>query len=253
MRRFIGAFFLTAFVFGPGSQARADDSKDAKAILDKAISALGGEEKLAAVKTATWKSKGKISIGGNDSDFTAQSTAQGLDRYRGEFEGDFGGNKVSGVTVVNGDKGWRKFADNNMELDKEGVASEKLRSIYLQVIPITILPLKGNDFKVETAGEEKVGDKPALAVKATGPDGKDFKIFFDKESGLPVKLTAKVVGFMGEEFTQDTSLGGYKDFAGIKKATKIVYNRDGEKFMDIEVTEFKVVDKVDPKTFDKPE
>ena len=45
----------------------------------------------------------------NDNEFTGQSTAQGLDRYRAEFEGEFNGNSVKGVTVVDGDKGWRKF------------------------------------------------------------------------------------------------------------------------------------------------
>jgi len=61
------------------------------------------------------------------------------------------------------------------------------RSIYLQVIPIILLPIKRNDFRYEAAGEGKVGDKPALALKITARDGKVFTLFFDKETGLPVK------------------------------------------------------------------
>ena len=177
---------------------------------------------------------------------------QGLDQLRGEFEGDFGGNKFQAVTVLNGDKGWRKFGDMGMELDKDSLANEK-RSLYLQMIPVTLLPLKGKDFKVEAAAEEKVGDKAAVGIKVTGPDGKDFKLYFDKDSGLPVKLVAKVIGFMGEEFTQETTFGTYKDFNGIKVATKIQNKRDGEKFLEQEITEFKLVDKVDPKTFAEPQ
>ena len=155
------------------------------------------------------------------------------------------------MTVLSGDKGWRKFGDTGMELDKDGVANEK-RILYLQVIPVTLVPLKGKDFKVEAAGTEKVGDNPATVLKVTGPDGKDFKLYFDQKSGLPVKQVAKVIGFMGEEFTQETTFGGYKDFGGIKKATKVVSKRDGQKFLSQEVTEFKVLDKVDPKTFAEP-
>jgi hypothetical protein len=114
------------------------------------------------------------------------------------------------------------------------------------------LPLKTKDFKVEAVGEEKVGDKPAEVLKVTGPDGKDFKLYFDKESGLPVKEVAKVIGFMGEEFTQEVTFHDYKDFNGIKKATKTEVKRDGEKFMEGEILEFKVLDKVEPKTFDEP-
>ena len=95
------------------------DEKDATAILDKAIKALGGEEKLSKVKAYSTKIKGVLSFGGNDSDFTATSTHEGLDHFRSEFEGKFGDNDVKGTTVVNGDKGWRKFGDMSMELEGE--------------------------------------------------------------------------------------------------------------------------------------
>ncbi len=136
-------------------------------------------------------------------------------------------------------------------MDADAVANEK-RTIYLQVIPTTIVPLKGKGFKVEAAGEEKVADKPAVVLKVTAPEGKDFKISFDKQSGLPVKLVAKVTGFMGDEFTQETTMTDYKDFDGLKKATKVEAKRDGERFVEVEVLEYKVLDKVDADTFAEP-
>src|SRR6185312_13514780 len=163
MKRFLSAAFTAVFVFAVAGFVRADEA-EVKATLDKAIKALGGEAKLGKIDAYTLKTKGTITFGGNDNDFTSELTAQGLDHYRSEFEGDFGGNKVRGVTVVNGDKGWRKFGDNNMELDVNDVANEK-RTVYLQVIPVTILPLKGKGFKVESAGDEKAGDKSLAVVK----------------------------------------------------------------------------------------
>jgi hypothetical protein len=225
---------------------------DAAAIVEKGIQALGGKEKLGQAKVITWKAKGTIKFGDNESEFTSQTTVQGLDRSRGEFEGDFNGNKFKGITVIAGDKGWRKFGDMSSEIDGDGLANEK-RNLYLQAIPVTLLPLTAKDFKLEAAGEEKVGDRPAAAIKVTAADGKDFQLYFDKESGLPVKAVARVRGFMGEEFTQETSFSDYKDFGGIKKATKIETKRDGQTFVKIEITEFKVLDKVDDKTFAQPE
>src|SRR5208337_4915589 len=130
-------------------------------------------------------------------------------------------------------------------------ANEK-RTVYLHVIPITLVPVHGKGFKVETAGEEKVGDKAAAILKITGPDGKDFTLSFDKESGLPVKQVARVIGFQGQEMTLETTFADYKDFDGIKKATKIEIKRDGEKFQTMELTEFKVLEKVDPESFTEP-
>jgi hypothetical protein len=252
MARFIAAAFVAVLILGSGREARAEGGKDATAILDKAIKALGGEEKLAKVKAATWKSKGTLTLMGNDNEVSSQTTVQGLDHFRQEFEGEFGGNKIKGVTVVAGDKGWRKFGENQMALDKAAVAVTK-RTVYLTMVPITILPLKGKGFKVETAAEEKVDGKPAVGVKATGPDGKEFLLYFDKESGLPVKLKATVVGFMGEDFALETTYGDYKEVGGIKKATKYKSTRDGEKYQDQQVSDFKALDKADAKAFAEPE
>lgn len=227
-------------------------AQDANAVIDKGIKALGGEEQLTKVRVVTWKAKGKITRDGNDNEFSSQVTLQGLDQYRSEFEGTFGGNNIKGVTVINGDKGWRKFGDTAREMDAGAVANEK-RNIYLQVIPATLVRLKGKDFKTELAGEEKIADKPAVAIKVTAPDGKDFKLYFDKESGLPVRLSARVAGFRGEEYNQETTFSNYQVMGGIKKAAKVESKRDGEPFIAQDITDFKVMESsFSPETFAEP-
>jgi hypothetical protein len=246
MGRYFAGFCAMAILFVPGIPARAADG-DAKSILDKGIKALGGEEKLAKAEAFSWKSKGTVNFNGNENEFTGQATVKGLDHFRREF----GSDQFNGVTVLAGDKGWRKFGDNSSDIEGEGVAHEK-RRVYLDVIPITLVLLKDKGFKYEAGAEEKVGDKPAVTLKVTGPDGKDFTLCFDKESGLPIKLVGTVMGFQGQEQNMEVSFGDYKDFDGIKKATKIEVKRDGETFQKFEVTEFKVLDKVDPETFTQP-
>lgn len=240
---------LVSAVYGP---VRAADTKDATPILDSAIKALGGEEKLGKVKAASWKSSGTITFQGSDNQASSQFFVQGLDHFRQEFEGDFGGSIVKGVTVLAGDKGWRSFGGNHMAMDTKAIADVK-RTAYLLLIPITIVPLKDKAFKVETIADATIGGKPALGVKVTGPDGKDFSLYFDKESSLPVRLVAKVIGFMGEEYTQETTFSDYQEMAGIKRATKLSSTRDGEKFIDQQITDFKVLDPVDAKLFAEPQ
>jgi hypothetical protein len=246
MARYFATVFTSAILFVACYTARAAEG-DAKAILDKGINALGGEEKLAKAEALNWKTKGSIKFNDNENDFSGQVTIKGLDHFRRESAGD----QFSVVVVLAGDKGWRKFGDNMTELEGEGLANEK-RRVYLEVIPATLVGLKGKGFKYEAGGEEKVGDKPAVSLKVTGPDDKTFTIYFDKESGLPVKLAAKVVGFQGQENDLETTYADYKDFDGIKKATKIEVKRDGEPFQKMELSEFKVLDKVDPEVFSEP-
>jgi hypothetical protein len=251
MRCIIGTTLFMLLACGFDSSARSADD-NSKATIDKAIQAMGGEAKLGAAKAVTWKTKGKLRFGDNENSFTSQTTVAGLDRYRQEFKGEFGGNQVKALVVLNGDKAWRRFGDMTMELDSDAMANEK-RTVYLQSIPAgMLLPLKTKEFQVESAGEEKVGDADALAIKVTAPDGKDFKLFFDKKTNLPVKLVAVVRGFGGEDFTQETTYSAYKDFGGIKKATKHEATRDGNTFLEAEITDFKVLDQVDPETFAEP-
>jgi hypothetical protein len=246
MGRYFATVFATVICFVPCFPARAAEG-DAKSIIDKGIKALGGEEKLAKVEAFSWKSKGTVNFNGQENEFTGQTTAKGLDHFRREFSTD----QFSGVVVLAGDKGWRKFGDNSSDVEGDGLDQEK-RRVYLDVIPITLVAIKGKGFKYEAGAEEKVGDKPAATLKVTGPDGKDFTLSFDKESGLPVKLVGVVMGFQGSEQNMEVTFGDYKDFAGIKKATKIEVKRDGETFQKFEVTEFKVLDKVDAETFTEP-
>lgn len=226
-------------------------AQDAQAVIDKAIKAAGGEEKLAKATVVSWKTKGTITFMDNENEFDTQVTIQGLDHYRSDVTGNFGGNPVRGQTVVAGDKGWRNFRDTLSDLDADRLAGEK-RTIYLQVTPVTLVALKGNKFKVAAAGDETVAGKPASVLKIAGPDGKEFRLSFDKASGLPVRLVADVMGFGGQEFTMETTFAEYKDFGGIKKATKIESKRDGQAFQKYEVTEFKVLDKAPADTFAEP-
>ena len=229
--------------------ARAEDGGNA--VLDKAIKAVGGEETLSKVKAASWKTKGTLTFMGADNPVSTATTVEGLTHSKNDFEGEFGGNKIKGSSVLAGDKGWRSFAGMTSEMDPEALAEAK-RVQYLQMGPTLLVPLKGKDFKIVAAADDKVDGKTVKGLKITGPDSKTFTLYFDEASGLPVRMVAKVKDFSGDEFTQTTTYSDFKDFQGIKKATKVEALRNGEKFQSSEITEFKVLDNVDPKTFAEP-
>src|SRR5258706_9762575 len=63
--RLVAVFSAFGLAVCLSTGARADD---ANAVIDKAIKALGGEEQLAKVKAAAWKSKGTITFQGNDNE-----------------------------------------------------------------------------------------------------------------------------------------------------------------------------------------
>src|SRR6516162_2718893 len=121
--------------------------------------------------------------------------------------------------------------------------------------PPRLLPLKDMGVKIAPGVEQRVNGGPAVGIKATGLDSKDLTLYFDRQSGLPVMLVAKILGSGGDEFPREMTYiySDYKDFDGIKRPTKIEAKRDGKDFWKAAVTEFKVLDKVDPQTFAEPE
>jgi hypothetical protein len=206
-----------ALVSAPGLSATGEDN-EANAVLDKAIKAIGGEARLGEAKAVAWKARGKSVNNGGEYPFTNETTVQGIDQLRMEWEEEIDRNRVMGITVLNGNKGWRKNGDNFTKLDGNRLANQK-RNLYLLVVPVLLVPLKGEAFQIGPAGEQKVGDNLAIGLKVTGPDGKDFNLYFDKKSGLPVKLEVRIAS-QGAKFTQETTFGDYKDFDGIKKAQR---------------------------------
>jgi RNA polymerase sigma factor (sigma-70 family) len=108
--------------------------------------------------------------------------------------------------------------------------------------PRQVLRLKDADHMVTLLDEEvKIGDRAAVGVEVAGPgfNRKLFppfnrKMYFDKETHLLLKSGA-------------ISYSDYKTFDGIPVAQK----EDDGHFMP-EVTDFKAVDKFDPKLFEQP-
>lgn len=249
MTRLIPAAALLAVALsGP---ARADDAKDATAVLDKAIKALGGEDKLSKAKGTSVKVKATLTFMGMDIEMELASTVKGVGASRSEFAGSFGGMDIRGVTVLAGGKGWQEVNGQTMEMPDDRRAAAA-RELYMNTAAVLVLPLKGKGFKTALAGEEKVDGKPAAVVQVTDPDGNEFKVFFDKASGLPVRTAGRVAGFDGAEAEQVATYSEFKEMGGIKRATKLVATRDGEKFATQQVTEFKLLEMVDDKLFEKP-
>jgi hypothetical protein len=56
----------------------------------------------------------------------------------------------------------------------------------------------------------------------------------------------------GNEKQQETLYSDYKEVGGIKHAMKLVINRDGKKYVDSEMSDIEVKDKIDAAQFEKP-
>jgi hypothetical protein len=226
--------------------ARADEAADAKAVVDKAIKAHGGEEKLSKFKGETWTGKGTYYGMGDGLPFTGHFALQWPDRFRMEIEGAF-------IAVVDGDKGWTKMGNGDAkDMNKDEMAFQK-ESLYAQGV-MRLMVLKEKEFTLAMLDATKVDGKPAAGVKVSHKGHQDIKLYFDKDTNLLVKVELRVKaseqGY--KEVTQETFLKDWKDVDGIKVVQKVVDKRDGKLYIEEEVSDVKYLEKVEAKLFGKP-
>ena len=245
------AVLALGVVIGVSVPVRADDAADARALVDKAIKAQGGQEKLAKLNAHVIKFKGNFHGMGQAIPMSGEITTQGNDKVKVDVEIDAGGMKIRVVNVFVGDKGWNKVGDMLMELDKDQIAEAKAQAYSGWVG--TLAPLVAKEFKLSTIGEMEVEKKPALGVKVKREGQRDVDLYFDKESGLLVKFEYRVKDEgSGQEVTEENFPSDYKEVEGTKQAMKLLVKRDGKLYIDGELSEYQLLEKVEDSVFAKP-
>ncbi|QJW92743.1 hypothetical protein [Frigoriglobus tundricola] len=251
MSQFRHAVLAFGFVIAATVPARADDAADARALVEKAVKAHGGQEKLDKLPAITVKFKGTFHGMGDGIPMTGEVTTQGPDQQRIDIEVEAGGQKIPILIVVDGDKGWSKIAKDTNELGKDELGEAKEQAYAGWVA--TLAPLKGKQFKLATVGEIMIEKRPALGVKVSSKGHRDVDLYFDKETGLLVKSESRVKEEgSGQEVTEESFPSEYKEIQGTKQAMKFTVKRNGKLYMEGESTDVQLAEKLDASTFAKP-
>jgi hypothetical protein len=212
------------------------DSKEVKRIIQKALTAHGGEDKL---KRLTSFIEATESTTASGLVFNEKRYVQLPDRCR--VETDFGQNSrlKPCVIVQTADHRWRKLADRPTK--DLGTPSKAQMAFIRFTGPRALLQLVDPQSTVTLIGDAKVGDKNVIGVSVKSRFNEKF--FFDSQTGLLV---------MRETTTRQTIYSDYEKVNGIPVARKITQKKDGKVQRTTKVTEFKVVSKHDPALFKQP-
>jgi hypothetical protein len=251
MRRLATCLAVLGLCLGFAPSVRAADDEVAK-IIDKAIKAhmpKGVDKKNKGLRS---KAKGTLHIGGMDLDFTQEVASQSPDKFKDVLVFTAGGQTITRTLVYNGKEAWIRYGDKDLEVTKEILAEVK-EAVSSQAMVEGIFS-KDKELKFSVIGEVKVKDKPAVGLKVSKKGTKDINVYFDKKTGLIVKTESRRRDdTSGEEVTEERIITEYQDADGRKTAKKLEILRDGKPFMEAEVTEVKILEKVDDNEFTKPQ
>jgi hypothetical protein len=234
-----------------GPAARADNNADAKALLDKALKAMGGEEKVAKLKMGSTRGKVTGSAGGQNLELVLAATWKDTDKLHLDADVNEGGQMHKAVFVINADKGWMK-RDGGEAMDAPpGVTEAVLSVVHAVRMPQLLSALRGDAYKLAPVGEAQVNGKPAVGISVSRDGYKQINLYFDKETGLPAKCETTIMEPGGGERKFEFTFTDYKELAGVKHPAKIEIKTNDDTFTG-EMSELKAEEKVEDTLFNKP-
>ena len=180
----------------PAKQLVADAAMTAEKVLENYLTAVGGADKVAAVKSA------KISMDANVMG-TPLTIAFVYDSQNGRYgqKLSIAGNVMQKTSLVNG-KGSMSVQGNTIEMAPAQLAEAQLNS-YL--FPEAVY--KANGYTVSLDGLKDVDGKPAYKVIITAASGAKLINYYAQDSGLKIKYENPASG--------DTYYGDYQAKNGV--------------------------------------
>lgn len=244
------ALSALALVFATGS-TRADDPAP-KDTITRALKAQGLPDDGKDF-ARSFKDSGVVEVSGLKIDYKAEFWFRPPDGLRFEMAAEVMGQKINIKSVTAGEKVWE-----SMDGEAQEVKGEKRDAAIAQVYALWVTTLKplnhDKAFKLSSVVGKKVNDKETIAVLVERKGKAEVTLYFDKESGLLVKSETQVKDeFSGfKEVLEESFYENYKEAGGVKEATKLRVLRDGKQLIDSNPTDYRTIEKPDPKLFEKP-
>jgi hypothetical protein len=225
-----------------------------RSIIERAIAAHGGAERLSRLRAEKSTILGKIILPGKEGlvPFSAEVMLQLPGRLKQIARVTDANNKtITIVQIIDLDKVLVSVDGQPQQLPATALADLRV-ALELQRAARLVSLIKDPAFKLTALNPEKVNDRPTVGVKVAIKGRKELRLYFDRETGLLVKTEHAREDGSGKELLQEEFYGDFKDVGGFRRWTHIVAFRDGKKIMEAEVQDVKYLDKIDDAEFTKP-
>jgi hypothetical protein len=253
----MAASFLAASASRAPAAGEQGEDAQARAIIDKAIRAHGGADKLSQFKavSARWAGKHKV-----ENVFYADAvyvvTYEMPDKIRFDVEvANPKGGTFAFSRVVNGKTGWQGSARATRDL-KEVEFARIADEFYTHWLA-SVVPLKDKGFEFSTVGSATVDGKDAVGVRVSCKGRPAVNLFFDAKTGLVIKSERRVRDpGTNEEYTAESIYRDHKAFQGVLWPTTRQDRRDGVDLEEdsgrFELGDYQARDKLEEKVLARP-
>jgi hypothetical protein len=233
---------LLALLLAFGTAVAQDKPED---VIKKAVAAHGGDANLKKFPAGTSKIAGKVV--GPDLPFTGAMAFSVPDKVRVEMTFEVAGQKASTLQIVNGQKVIQKENGTATKLS-ETAAAEVRESAAIQELAL-LYPLLGAKYTIAAGADATFDGKECATVVVKAKGLKDVTLAFDKKTGYLIAMQRRGVNPTQQPVDELTVFTDFKTIEGLVVPMKSKVSHDGKPFLEIAVTEYKPLAKVDDKLF----
>lgn len=207
MRRLLPLYFVAVSLVPTGAALAQDGPRG---IVEKAIQAVGGAERLAQAPATRTRIKGKI-VSGVDANLIGDQWAQPPDALKTALELEVGGLKMRLTQAVRGDSAWIDEDGRLQEIDA-GTLADMKQSAYHNSVTSLLPLLHDKAFTLAPAERGTVDGRATVGVKVSSPGKPDTLLHFDTETGLLLRSEYRAKKeAAGKEITTAYTYGDYRE------------------------------------------
>jgi hypothetical protein len=247
MRRAFYSIFFLAALMAPAAGQSTQDKDIARAILERAILAHGGKEKLKEIQVEETRFRGTTMANEVKTPFEGEQI-QLLPNYnRKVIRFSSKGAVQTVIQVLHDDIATIRVNNQAAAIDPQ--TEQGMRLVLKLARAMRLVPLLTDPaYSLAATGPTKVGERDADGIKVSAKGQGDIWLYFDRQTSL---LTSAIYYFdepNGVKARHDAYYGDYREDAGLQRPHKISWFREGKLVMEAEILNVKFLEKVP--TFD---
>ena len=244
---------ITAPYAAPEVPVDAKAAAGAKKLIDDALVAKGGKDKLAALKAFKLAAVGITTISGQGLPVEISRVLVMPDKMRidATIHPPNAGKDVLVSVAVNGKSGWQRGPDgqtgNYAVVDITGNALATVDFERWREPELILLKAADPATKLTPMPDETIEGKPCSVVKLRSPYGEvDVTLYLDKKTKLVTRMSYSDGGN-----TETDDFADYRDIGGLKVAYRRTTNGGGRS-TTLEIKTVELDPKIEPNLFAKP-
>jgi|SRR5438128_2874446 len=232
---------LDAATTGMGSHLGAHRDSP-RVLLDRAIAATGGAERLGALRAFEWHGRAVATVGGRRLDLIGLWRLQPPDSAIVTTTPAGQPPESARSLIIAGKRGWTQVNGAVTPLATEVLAHER-DQFYLYHL-MRLVPVKGKGFRLSRLEDDSLR-RPRLRVSRTGRP--DVDLSFDAAGNLAGLADSVTDPLVHERVRQEVRLSGQLQVAGVRWPRRITIAWNGKPYFDLEIIDVRpLAQLVDP-------